>query len=405
MGRAHPGASSKVPARRCVRAGHAALGQVLATFAICCMTVIAQGDTNEQVELGHRLFDSKALSSTGKVSCATCHEPTKSFADAKPDAEGEMDIGIGRNSPTLFAIGKIPLFRDPAQSLTAKPGRPPKVMTLEERCLAPLENPLEMGPSVETTIKLLKKQQGMVEEFNRAFGGAGGITKDRLARALAAYLRTIEPPKTPYQEYLQGKRDALSPEALRGLEVFNTRGKCASCHGGDALSDGLMHVVDPPHGQRIQDRVRAASERKMELVRREFAALSAAVMVKQTIAELREEADKARNLPGGGGYDPEQLEVQTTTLWDVARTAPYFRDGSVTKLEDALKQHVFELREIEVRNDEVRKTLSTLDKAGKRSPTKLRPARAATEPKPVPDQLTQSDMKDLLAFLNALSPK
>ena len=80
---------------------------------------------------------------------------------------------------------------------------------------------------------------------------------------------------------------------------------------------------------------------------------------------------RANTLPGGGGYDADQIEVQTATLWDVKRTAPYFRDGSVKSLEDAVKMHVREMRV--VRDDEARlkKELGALDRAGKRSPIAL----------------------------------
>lgn len=101
-------------------------------------------DADRLRELGEELFASTALSSGRATSCTTCHDPKKAFADGRIEAEGEMKIGIGRNSPTLYGLGAITKFRDPRQAQDAKPGRTPRVLTLEERCLAPLENELEM---------------------------------------------------------------------------------------------------------------------------------------------------------------------------------------------------------------------------------------------------------------------
>src|SRR5436190_17482272 len=97
---------------------------------IAALALVLQGPARGQAPAGDRLaalgaslFSNVALSSGRATSCATCHDPKKSFVDGKPDSEGEMKIGIGRNSPALWAIAAIPKFRDPRQAQEAKPGR------------------------------------------------------------------------------------------------------------------------------------------------------------------------------------------------------------------------------------------------------------------------------------------
>jgi cytochrome c peroxidase len=362
-------------------------------------------------ELGRALFSSTALSKGGATSCATCHDPAKSFADGRAEARGELQVDTGRNTPTLFGLATIAKFRDPRQPQLAKPGRAPRVLDLEDRCLEPLENELEMGSGADATVTALRKQPDLPKQFDQAFGGSGGVTKARLGKALAAFVRLLDGggaayKTAPYARHLAGDSSALDARQSRGLEVFRKRG-CAECHSGPALSDGLMHVVDPPDGQRMRDRRRTASARHIELLRREYASKKTAEEIRAMSAEAMAKEAKMRShtLPGGGGYDADQIEVQTTTLWDVRRTAPYFRDGSVASLEDAVRTHVRELRLVLEDEAQLKKELAALDRVGKRSPQALRASskNAAIAAAGRAD-LPPEEIQDLLAFLDSLSP-
>jgi cytochrome c peroxidase len=366
----------------------------------------AEGKDAKIAGLGATLFSSPALSKGRGTSCATCHDPAKGFTDGKPEALGEMQIATGRNTPTLFAIGLIARFRDPNQSLTAKPGRAPKTLTLEERCLEPLNNELEMGPGTDEIVAMLRKQPEFGKQFDEAFGDQGGVTKSRLAKALAAFVRTLDA-KAPYAEHLAGNTSALSEPEKRGLEVFNQFG-CATCHSGPALSDGMMHVVDPPWGQRMRDRQRTASERRIDLLKKHYAKNKTVSDVEQMSVEAmaKEARLRANSLPGGGGYDPDQIEVQTATLWDVKRTAPYFRDGSVKTLDEAVRVHLNEMKTVRENEARLKKELSALDKVGKRSPIPLRADPKIVDAPPAGGRdLSTQELKDLLEFLNSLSPR
>lgn len=355
----------------------------------------------QKIELGRFLFESKDLSDNGRVSCATCHDPARSFVDHRADSVGILDIGIGRNSPTLFGIGHVALFRDPDQARTARPGKRPLTLSLEDRCLKPLENELEMGASIKATVKRLRKIEGMNARFDEVFGGRRGVDRDRLGKALAAFVRTLELPRAPYRRFLDGDQNALDSSQRKGLALFESLG-CVNCHGGPGMSDGLMHVVDPPHGFRMRGRQREAAKRRTELMRRDYEKRDPAQLAKLTVRQLAEEAEKmAARLPGGGGYDASQLEVQTATLWDVARTAPYFRDGTIKTLEEAITLHVRELLLVREEQKEVRKTLKQLGRQGKRAPKKMRPS---GDPAAHVRKLSPEEVQALCAFLEALSP-
>ena len=356
------------------------------------------------VELGRELFLAPALSVDGKVSCATCHDPARAFADGKADATGVMGVPVGRNSPTLYGLGTVRRFRDPDQAAHAGPGRAPKTLTLEQRVMGPISNELEMGASEEDAIRRLAAEPGRAAAFDRAFGGSGGVSKERVARALAAFVASAAPPETPYGAFLEGRREALRPEERRGLEVFRGAGRCDRCHSGPGLTDGLMHVADPPDGPRMRGRATAAARRRLDLLRRRLEATAPEELLRLSAADLAREAEeKARKLPGGGGYDAEQLEVQTPTLWSATETAPWFRDGSADDLKLALAAHVRELRLVNEREADVAATLSALDAKGKRAPPALRPKGArATR---TPEALSPQALDDLFAFLGSLSPR
>lgn len=369
-------------------------------YCLLLCTGVLPAQDPRQIELGRFLFESPSLSAGGKVSCATCHDPDRSFMDGRADSVGSGNIGIGRNSPTLIAIGHVTWFRDPDQARTARPGRRPKVLTLEQRCLAPIANELEMGGSIDRVVSKLQKHSGVKARFDRAFGGSGGVTRKRLGSVLASFVRTLEAPESPYRRYLAGEQAALTKTELGGLKIYQGKG-CGDCHSGPGLSDGSMHVVDPPGGFRIKSRERAAGERHVELLRREYAKKSQTEIEKIDVRAIALEAQRmAPRLPGGGGYDASQLAVQTTTLWDVARTGPYFRDGSVPKLRDAVALHVREMNLVHEDRDAVRDTLTKNRRNGKQAPSKLR-----ARPRPPPGRLSVAEIDDLVAFLRTLSPR
>lgn len=350
-----------------------------------------------RVELGERMFKDQALSANGTVSCATCHDPEKQFADGKTTSIGVLGVEVGRNAPSLVATARISRF--PAVGPTESVPRSGRgrirrhsrtqiiAQSLEDRCLGPIENPAEMGASIDEIVDKLGKDRQLSATFNAAFGGTLGVTRGRLGRVLADYLRSLEPDFSPYHAWLTGEQEALDDSERAGLGVFEGVGRCTDCHSGSALSDGKVHFVAPMNGERARVRLRAQRQRTVD---------------------LRNRAGRSRDARISGlfrsnrpsGYDGvgrgQHILALTPPLWDLRRTAPYFRDGSVRDLRAAVKQHIEELRAVAVVSDKRRAQASVL-------PPELTPGWRV--PPPPPARLKDHELTQLVAFLNALSPK
>jgi cytochrome c peroxidase len=171
--------------------------------------------THAKVELGRRLFHDPRLSRDGTISCASCHDPQRAFADARP-----LAVGIGgqtgdRRSPRIAnrAWGQS-FFWD---------GR---ARTLEEQVLQPIANPKEMA---------LDPRDAAVRV---------GLTLDQLQQSLASYVRTILAGDSPYDRYVAGDAAALSAEQRAGLNLFRGKAGCVVCHVGPNLTDEMRHGPD-----------------------------------------------------------------------------------------------------------------------------------------------------------------
>lgn len=184
--------------------------------------------TDAKIELGKMLYFDKRLSRDNTISCASCHRPDASWADTTPVSEGvEHKLG-GRNSPTILNSGYfVPQFWD---------GR---AIHLEKQAVGPVANPVEMDLPLDELIVRLKGIPGYVAAFRAAFGTEP--TEDGVAKAIAAFERTIVSSNSPYDQYLQGNKSAMTPAAVRGMELFNGKGHCTSCHSGPNFSDQRFH--------------------------------------------------------------------------------------------------------------------------------------------------------------------
>jgi len=184
--------------------------------------------TDAKVKLGQQLYFDGRLSADGKISCATCHDPKKGWA-----GHDATDTGIGgrvgdRNSGTVVNSGYMTF-----QFWDGRAG------SLEEQALGPIQNPVEMGETLENVVRKLNAAPGYTRQFHEVFGT--DVTADGMAKAIAAFERTIVSGPSPYDRYLAGDTKALSPRALRGMEIFTGKGKCVACHGGPVFSDQGFH--------------------------------------------------------------------------------------------------------------------------------------------------------------------
>lgn len=182
------------------------------------------------VALGQRLFNDPRLSASNAVACISCHSPAHSFADSKRVAVGHAGRLGKRNTPGLLGVGQLqPLFWDGRAS------------TLEEQALGPLQHADEMAMEAQALPAKLAALGDYTVQFDAAFGHGAGVTLPRILAALADYQRTLLPPVTRFDAFLEGDRAALNGRELLGLHLFRTKARCMTCHGGALLTDQQFH--------------------------------------------------------------------------------------------------------------------------------------------------------------------
>ncbi len=181
--------------------------------------------TPAKVRLGKMLFFDPRLSSTGTVSCFSCHNIMEGGDDHRPVSIGVEAQRGGRNAPTVFNAAFL--------SVQFWDGR---AATLEDQAKGPPANPIEMGmKNLEAEIDRIRLIPGYKPYFEQAFGSGDVVTMDNAAKAIAAYERTLITPGSAYDRYVQGDRKALTAQQIRGMNEFAAVG-CAGCHQGPNFS-------------------------------------------------------------------------------------------------------------------------------------------------------------------------
>lgn len=240
-----------------------------------------------KIELGKMLWFDPRLSLSGKVSCNTCHDLSTNGADTKPLSIGYAGRKGTVNSPTVFNAEKqIAQFWD---------GR---AKTLAEQATGPITNPLEMAMTPELAEGVIRSIPGYRPQFEKAFGSKNP-TFSEIAEALAAFETTLTTPNAPFERYLKGDKNALTQQQIDGLKLFRRSG-CIRCHSGNLLG--------------------GTSFQKVGSVR----------------PYVTDNSSKGRMDVSGKPWDEMMFKVPT--LLNVERTAPYFHDGAVKTLPDAVKK-------------------------------------------------------------------
>lgn len=265
--------------------------------------------TLAKIELGRQLFFDPRLSSDGTVSCNSCHNVMGAGEDNRPVSVGVRGQRGGRSAPTVFNAAFL--------SVQFWDGR---AKTLEDQAKGPLTNPIEMGnKNHDQVIERLKKIPGYVQAFEKVFGGrrsASASAKtdtlviDNLAQAIAAYERTLITPNAPFDRFLKGDKKAISVSAQRGWKKVQEVG-CTTCHQGIAfagppMADGQGFFMKFPT---FPD---TSYEDKYDLTDD-----------KGVFQVTHQVEDKNR--------------WRVATWRNVALTAPYFHNGSVPTLTEAVR--------------------------------------------------------------------
>lgn len=254
--------------------------------------------TPERVALGKALFFEPRVSSDGVVSCAKCHQPTLQGTDALPTSIGNYGKVLPRNAPTVF---------NTALQFAQHYGGNRK--DVEEQAVKALISPLAYGnadyAAAEQKLRAIPGYRAM---FEKAFPGeAEPVTAENWGKAIGAYERVLLTPAS-FDRYLAGDATALNAQAQQGLEKFISFG-CAGCHNGVTVG-----------GQMYQ---------KFGLTQ-DYWALTGSKEV-----ELFKGRDKGRFQDTKNESDAFIFKVQQ--LRNVAVTPPYFHDGSVAELKDAVR--------------------------------------------------------------------
>ncbi|MET0090165.1 MAG: cytochrome-c peroxidase [Candidatus Thiodiazotropha sp.] len=256
--------------------------------------------TPEKVELGKMLFFDPRLSSNGTVSCFSCHNVMEGGDDHRSTSIGVHGQAGGRNAPTVWNAAY--------HSVQFWDGR---AASLEDQAKGPPANPIEMGMSnLDAVADRIQKIPGYRPYFDRAFGAGDNISIDTIAKAIAAYERTLITPDSPYDRYARGDAKALDEQQLRGMQTFADVG-CTACHSG-ANFDGPQLKV----GQGFYQKFPTFTDNEY-------------------VTRYGLMDDTGRMSSTGNEADKNLWRVPT--LRNLAYTAPYMHTGSVKTLPEAVR--------------------------------------------------------------------
>lgn len=180
--------------------------------------------------LGKMLFFDTLLSKNNTVSCASCHKPDFAFSDTVAFSIGDNGKPGRRNAPSVMNLSDRQLFFYDGRA-----------QSLEAQMTHPLSDSLEMNLNPDELIVRLTKHPKYLSQFKEVYNQLPTITN--VAMAIAAYEKTLETFHSPWDKYAKGDTNAITQSALRGRNVFNTKGKCFDCHSGpDFTNDEFRNI-------------------------------------------------------------------------------------------------------------------------------------------------------------------
>lgn len=255
--------------------------------------------TPARVELGKMLYMDPRFSSTGTVSCNSCHNVMEGGDDSRSVSMGVHGKTGGRNAPTVWnsAFHSVQFWDGRAASL-------------EDQAKGPVANPVEMGMSdVDEAMARVIAIPGYKPYFEEAFG-PDSMTVDNAAKAVAAFERTLITPNSAYDRYVKGDKQAMTEQQVRGMNTFESTG-CVACHSGAAFNGPAMKAGEG------------------------FYAKFPTFADSDYVAKYQLDQDKGRAEVTGKDADTNMFRV--TTLRNITDTAPYFHNGSVNDLHEAVR--------------------------------------------------------------------
>jgi len=254
-----------------------------------------------KIALGKKLFFDKQLSKDKTINCASCHKLNEGGDDNLPTAIGYHGQANPShlNSPTVLnaSLAKAQFWDGRAKSV-------------EEQAGGPIQAPFEMNMKPHEIEKRLNSSQEYIDEFKKVFK-QNIITFELVKKAIGAYERTLLT-YGDYDRFLNGDNSALSSNAKRGMTIFLTKG-CKGCHTG--MSVGGQSIQHFPLRRYFSDYIGAIFDPNLK---------------------IKESPFPFENIGGFLGKD-NRLMFKVPILRNITKTAPYFHNGSVKKLEEAVR--------------------------------------------------------------------
>jgi len=239
--------------------------------------------TLAKAKLGRQLYYDYRLSGDGSRSCYSCHVVEHGLTDGLPTAVGAYEKKLTRSSPTLWNIGYHSEFYWDGRA-----------NSLEKQAEAAWTGGNMGAKNVDSVVAVINGIEGYRTQFQQVFGGEATVAS--IPMALATYMRTIISDDTPWDRWQKGDSSAVDESTKRGYEVFK-KAECASCHSGVLLTDQQFHNVGI--GMDVED---------------------------YDVGRFKVT-----------GLEPNRGAFKTPTLRDIAKSAPYFHNGSVATLDEAVR--------------------------------------------------------------------
>ncbi len=276
-----------------------------------------------RVTLGRKLYFDTRLSADNTVACATCHDVLRGFTDQRPLSEGIGGKVGRRNAPTTANAALLGTqFWD---------GR---AATLEQQAILPIVNPIEMGmKDGAAAVAAIKDDPEYQRLFEAAYGRAPNY--EDIGRALASFERTLIFLDAPFDQFVGGKKDAISEAAAAGFRLFNGKARCVTCHPISVASplgtDNRFHNIGV--SARAQDFDKLARQ-ALDVIAK------GGGNEKEEIDRLALETDMSqlgRFLVSKSNNDMGAF--RTSQLRNIGLTAPYMHDGTLQTLWDVMDHY------------------------------------------------------------------
>ncbi len=188
-------------------------------------------ESDPKVKLGQLLFFDPRLSNSNQISCSSCHDPEMAWGDARRVSLGNDHLQGTRNTPSLYNLAIHGTYFWDGRS-----------MTLEDQAISPLGMHHEMNMNTAELPQKISDINGYKSFFKKVYGNQA-ISLSLILDALKAFELVIKPRQSRFDNFVNGKFDALTDEQIEGLDLFRGKARCMNCHYGTYFTDDQYHNI------------------------------------------------------------------------------------------------------------------------------------------------------------------